>query len=50
VIDPPPAGPPDPSDEERVPIFGTWPRIYAAVIAANVAVIALVWAFSLWPW
>ena len=39
----------EPEPDERVPIFGTWPRIYAAVVAVNVAVMALVWAFSVWP-
>ena len=23
-----------PSDDERVPLFGTWPRIYAAVVVS----------------
>ena len=37
----------DPSaPDERVPIFGTWPRIYAAVIVCAVAVMALVALFS----
>jgi hypothetical protein len=35
--------------DEPVPLFGTWTRIYAAVVALNVVVIALVWAFSAWP-
>jgi hypothetical protein len=39
-----------PGDEaERVPIFGTWPRIYAAVVVCAVVVMALVWVFSVWP-
>jgi hypothetical protein len=37
----------DPDD--RVPIFRTWPRIYAAVIVVNVAAIALVALFAAWP-
>src|SRR6185503_323363 len=39
--------PPPPGDDERVPIFGTWPRIYAAVIVCALVVMALV-AFGLW--
>jgi hypothetical protein len=35
-------------DDDRVPIFGTWRRIYAAVIATAVATIALVALFSRW--
>jgi hypothetical protein len=31
-------------------VFGTWRRIYGAVIAVNVVAILLVWAFSTWPW
>jgi hypothetical protein len=37
-------------DEERVPLFGTWPRIYAAVLVTAVLVMALVALFSRWPW
>ena len=37
-------------DEEAVPVFGTWPRIYAAVIVSAILVMALVGAFSRWPW
>jgi len=36
--------------DERVPIFGTWPRIYAAVILCAVAVMALVALFSSFPY
>jgi len=36
--------------DEAVPIFGTWRRIYAAVIAAAVAVMVLVAVFSRWPY
>ena len=36
-------------DDERVPIFGTWPCIYAAVVVCAVAVMALVYVFSIWP-
>ncbi len=37
-------------DDERVPVFGTWPRIYAAVVAAAVIVMLLVLAFSRFPY
>ncbi len=36
-------------DDERVPVFGTWPRIYAAVILNALVVMILVWLFSRWP-
>jgi hypothetical protein len=34
--------------DDPVPIFGTWPRIYAAVIVSAVLWIALVALFSGW--
>lgn len=40
--------PPDERDDP-VPIFGSWPRIYAAVIASALAWIALSAVFSRWP-
>jgi hypothetical protein len=40
--------PPEPGDE-RVPLFGSWPAIYAAVAVCAVAVMALVFLFSRWP-
>ena len=40
-----------PTDEqERVPIFGTWPRIYAAVIVSAVVVMGLIALFSGWDY
>ena len=39
----------DQPGEDRVPIFGTWPRIYAAVVAAHLLVMGLVALFSRWP-
>jgi hypothetical protein len=49
VTDSPP--PLDPSEQDQhVPVFGTWPRIYGAVVILNVVVIALIWVFSRWPW
>jgi hypothetical protein len=45
--------PTDPSPDagdERVPLFGTWRRIYAAVIVCALAVMALVAVFSSFPY
>ena len=39
-----------PDDDERVPIFGTWSRIYAAVILCELAVMALIAVFSVWKY
>jgi len=39
---------PAPDDEERVPIFGTWPRIYAAVILCELVTMGLIAIFSSW--
>ena len=39
-----------PDDDERVPIFGTWPRIYAAVILCALAVMGLIAVFSSWKY
>lgn len=41
--------PPVVDDDERVPIFGTWPRIYGAVLVTELLVMALIAAFSVWP-
>ncbi len=38
--------PKDRSDPEFVPVFGTWRRIYAAVIVVNLIAITLVYLFS----
>jgi hypothetical protein len=43
-----PATTPVPDDDERVPIFGTWPRIYAAVILCELVSMALIALFSSW--
>ena len=40
----------DADESERVPIFGTWGRIYAAVVVCAVLVMALVYVFSVWPY
>ena len=37
-------------EDDPVPIFKTWPRIYAAVVLTAVTVILLVGLFSRWPW
>jgi len=37
-------------DDDPVPIFGTWPRIYLAVIVSALAVMALVALFSVFPY
>ena len=42
------SAPPEPS-EDAVPIFGSWPRIYAAVILSALVVMALVAVFSAYP-
>ncbi len=36
--------------DERVPIFGTWPRIYAAVLVTEAVTVGLIALFSLWRW
>jgi hypothetical protein len=36
-------------DDERVPLFGTWPRIYAAVVLNALLLMALLALFSRWP-
>ncbi len=42
---------PDRRDEDGpVPLFGTWPAIYAAVVVSALAVMALVALFSRWPY
>jgi uncharacterized iron-regulated membrane protein len=38
----------DPVNDHRVPVFGTWPRIYAAVILSALVVMALLALFSWW--
>lgn len=34
--------------DERVPLFGTWPRIYAAVLVTEALVLGLLAAFQVW--
>jgi hypothetical protein len=40
---------PDPAHEDPVPIFGSWPRIYLAVVVSTLAWIVFVAVFSRWP-
>jgi hypothetical protein len=37
-------------EKEAVPVFGTWPRIYWAVVVVNVIWIALAYAFTRFPY
>ncbi len=46
---PPEPRPPGRDDEERVPLFGSWPAIHGAVIACAVLVMLLLAVFSRWP-
>jgi hypothetical protein len=43
----PDIAPPDPDD--RVPLFGSWRRIHAAVALSALVVMALLALFSRWP-
>ena len=38
-----------PDDDDVVPIFGSWRRIYSAVIVATVATLIFLALFSRWP-
>jgi hypothetical protein len=35
--------------DDRVPLFGTWKAIHAAVLASALVVLALLALFSRWP-
>ena len=37
-------------DERRVPFFGTWSRIYGAVVVSALLVMVLLTLFSRWPY
>ncbi len=39
----------DAQSEERVPLFGSWRAIHAAVVLCAVAVIVLLALFARWP-
>jgi len=46
-MEPQPAPEPSlPADDERVPFFGSWPRIYAAVVVSALTVMGLIALFS----
>lgn len=38
------------ADDETVPVFGTWRRIYAAVLLNAALVMGLLYLFSRWPY
>jgi hypothetical protein len=50
AIEPTPSSAVAPDEQERVPIFATWPRIYAAVVLSALAHMALIALFSHWPY
>jgi hypothetical protein len=39
-----------PPDDEHVPLFGTWTRIYVAVLVNLLVMMAALFAFSRWPY
>jgi len=41
---------PQPDDDDPVPIFGTWRRIYTAVAVWALIVMGLVALFQRWPY
>ena len=47
--EPPPPGRDERHEDERVPLFGSWPRIHGAVIVWAVVVMVLLAVFSRWP-
>ncbi len=49
MTSPQPPAPERPDDEERVPLFGSWPVIHGAVIVCAVVVMVLLAVFSRWP-
>lgn len=38
------------TNDERVPVFGTWARMYGAVLISAALVMGLIAAFSAWRW
>jgi hypothetical protein len=46
----PPGSPPAGDDHDPVPVFRTWPRIYAAVILCALSVMGLIALFSSWKY
>lgn len=43
-------GQPQGDEDEPVPIFGTWPRIYAAVLITQALVMGLIAVFQASSW
>jgi hypothetical protein len=41
---------PSEGDDGPVPLFGTWPAIYGAVVLCALAVMGLAALFSRWPY
>ena len=41
---------PHDDDHERVPLFGTWRRIYVAVLLNLAVMMVLLYLFSRWPY
>ena len=39
----------DEPPDDPVPVFGTWPRLYGAVIVSALVTMALIALFSGWP-
>jgi len=37
-------------DDEKVPLFGSWPRIYGSVVISALVVMVLVVLFSRFPY
>lgn|GEM_PF-1645134 len=46
----PPGSPAAGDDHDPVPVFGTWPRIYTAVILCALSVMGLLALFSSWKY
>lgn len=44
-----PPVPTPPASEDPVPVFGSWPRIYTAVIVSALLVMVAIALFSGWP-
>jgi hypothetical protein len=40
----------DRDDQDRIPLFGSWPLIYGAVVLNAILVMALLHLFSRWPY
>ncbi len=47
---PPPGRPTAAEDDDPVPLFRTWPRIYGAVILTALFVMGLIALFSSWKY